>query len=581
MIKSLQLENFKAFEKFRISFQGDGYLVGPNNAGKSTVIAALRSVANMVRIASRAQATQSMGVDGFQQVGHWFTGSQINLVDENLQHEFHQVETRVKAKFEGGATLEAVWPVDEEGGFFFVLNGDGVNLMRLSAIREALPSVGVVPVLAPADHSEELLSEKHVRENLDGRLASRHFRNQLYLLKDEPSESLGNRLDEFKAFAEPWIAELELTGLNLRRGDGKTSFDLNYREPGSRIEKEIFWTGDGMQIWLQLLLHVFRLRDRDIVVLDEPDVFLHADLQRRLVNLLESVEVQTVTATHSAEVIGEAPDEAIIWISRERRSAVRAPRRDVLFELSSTLGTQFNLPLAKALKTKVVVFVEGQDAKVLRSIAKTLDRRRIVQEDGIAVVPLGGFTQWVHIEPFKWLMDEFLEDAVVVHVLLDRDYKSDDSVEKIRRQLRSIGVKPHIWKQKELENYLLNPPVLARLSGADKEWIRAALDECALELESEVYAQVISEEVRQKQSTRESTKTLGKGAKERADALWRDVPRRLSVCGGKELLRLMNQRLQSAGYGSVTARGLATRMRPNEIPAEVKKLLAAIEEDAS
>jgi len=60
MIRSLSLKNFKAFENFRISFDGDGYLVGPNNAGKSTVIAALRSVANMVRMASRAQPAQSL-----------------------------------------------------------------------------------------------------------------------------------------------------------------------------------------------------------------------------------------------------------------------------------------------------------------------------------------------------------------------------------------------------------------------------------------------------------------------------------------------------------------------------------------
>jgi hypothetical protein len=241
MIKAVRLNNFKAFERFRVTFHGDAYLVGPNNAGKSTIIAALRSVANMARIASRAGADQSLEVDGFEQVGHWFTGAQVGLVDENLRHEFHQVETRLKTRFAGGAVLEAVWPVEEDGGFFYVLNSDSVNLMRAGAVREVLPSVGVVPVLAPADHSEELLSEKHIRANLDGRLASRHFRNQLHLLELEASDDHANRLEEFKAFARPWITELELTSLDLRTGGGRTSFDLNYKEPGSRIEKEVFW----------------------------------------------------------------------------------------------------------------------------------------------------------------------------------------------------------------------------------------------------------------------------------------------------------------------------------------------------
>jgi predicted ATP-dependent endonuclease of OLD family len=336
-----------------------------------------------------------------------------------------------------------------------------------------------------------------------------------------------------------------------------------------------------MQIWLQLLLHVFRLRARDIIVLDEPDVFLHSDLQRRLVNLLENVEAQTVTATHSAEVISEAPDEAVIWISRERRNAVKAPGHKVLFELSSALGTQFNLPLAKALKTKVVAFVEGQDAKVLRRMAKTLGHKKIAHEDGIAIVPLRGFDHWVQIEPFKWLMDEFLEDAVIVHVVLDRDYRGEEAVARIRRKLREIGVQPHIWKRKELENYLLNPTALARLADADEGWIRSTLDECAVELENEVYAQIFSEEALQHKRSGKSQKTLSKEAKERADALWKEPSRRLAVCSGKDLLRLLNGRLEKADKRSVTMRGLAARMHPSEMSEELKRLLASIEDDAA
>lgn len=581
MITGVYLQNFKAFERFRVTFKGDAFLVGPNNAGKSTVIAALRSVASMVRIASRERATQSFEVDGFQQAGYWFNGQQIGLVDENLRHEFHQVETRVKAKFESGATLEAVWPIDEDDGFFFILDKQGVNLMQLGAIRQALPSVGVIPVLTPLDHLEELLSEKHVRSSLDGRLASRHFRNQLYLLEQEPSATENrNRLEDFKRFAQPWIAELELMDLDLRRGDGRTSFDLNYQEASSRIPKEMFWAGDGMQIWLQLLLHLFRQRDKEVVVLDEPDVFLHSDLQRRLVNLLETVPAQTITATHSAEVIGEAADESIIWVSRERRSAIRAPRKEVLLELSMTLGTQFNLRLAKALKTRVVVFVEGKDAKVIRNLARTLGHERIVRERGITIVPMGGFENWAQVTPFKWLIDEFLEESVVVYVILDRDFRCDESVEAIRKKLRRIGAKPHVWRRNELENYLLSPACLARISGTDQAWISSALDEAAAELEDEVYAEIFSAEARRHKGAGMSPKTVSQEAKHRADEAWKSPARRLEIGGGKELLRLLNQRLQGAKKHGLTDRGIAAKLRTDEIPREIKTLLASIEEDS-
>ena len=55
------------------------------------------------------------------------------------------------------------------------------------------------------------------------------------------------------------------------------------RERGDRTPKELFWVGDGMQIFVQILTHLWRLRSADVVILDEPDLYLHADLQRRLV----------------------------------------------------------------------------------------------------------------------------------------------------------------------------------------------------------------------------------------------------------------------------------------------------------
>jgi hypothetical protein len=581
VIKSLNLESFKAFERFRISFGGDAFLVGPNNAGKSTVIAALRSVANMVRIATREQARDSSLVDGFRQTGYWFGSNSIGLIDENLRHEFHPVETRIKIKFGTGAQLEAVWPEDEDGsGFFFVLDRNGVNITTLRPLREALPTTGIVPVLSPLEHTEELLSEQYVKQNLESRLASRHFRNQLYLLEQEGSESHSDRFAEFKSFAIRWLSEIELTSLHLRRGEGRTSFDLNYRETGSRIEKEIFWAGDGLQIWLQILLHLFRLRGRDVVVLDEPDVFLHPDLQRGLVGLLEATKAQTITATHSTEVISEASDEAVVWVSRQRRSAIRAPSRDLLFELSSTLGTQFNLRLAKALKTKAVVFVEGQDAKVLRSLAKTLGHSSVDQEAGITLLPLGGFDRWKQVEPFEWLVDKFLERSVVTYVLLDRDFMGDEAVESIRRRLKKIGVVPHIWRRKEIENYLLNAACIARQSKAPVDWVEANLDLCAADLEGEVYAEIHSEESSRLRRSGKSPKTISLEAKRRADTQWADVPGRLKLCGGKDLLREMNKALQQAGFQTVTDRGLAAKLRGSEIPQEVKSLLATIEDSA-
>jgi len=96
-LASLGLTNFKAFERFDLRLpDGDVYLVGPNNAGKSTLLAAARSAALMVRQAQRLRAEHQRKIDGVLQYGHLFGSEQIGLVEENLRHEFIQEETRLE-----------------------------------------------------------------------------------------------------------------------------------------------------------------------------------------------------------------------------------------------------------------------------------------------------------------------------------------------------------------------------------------------------------------------------------------------------------------------------------------------------
>jgi energy-coupling factor transporter ATP-binding protein EcfA2 len=580
VIRSLQLHSFKGFQQFTVTFPKDAVLVGPNNAGKSTLIAALRAAASMVRTAGRLRPQATHDVHGTERFGFNFVGQDVGLIEENLRHELRDNETRLTLKFEGDGSLEALWPPGENGGFFYVMDSD-FNPRQPKHVRSALPSIGLVPVLAPTDHREALLSASHVQSNLDTRLASRHFRNQLHLLTEEATTAGASKFDDFKHFAQPWLTELELTEVRIQYGSEGATLDLFYLEPGSRNEKEIAWAGDGLQIWLQLLLHLYRLKSMDVVVLDEPDVFLHSDLQRRLGRLLEELPCQTIMATHSPEVVSDAARGSVVWISRERKRGVREPKGDSLVDLSSALGTQFNLRLAKALKTKTVLFVEGDDLKVLSRLSKTLGLARLHRERGIAVIPLGGFDGWEHIEPFKWLMSEFFKDAASVHVILDRDYRIDETLERVRRRLRTAGITPHIWRRKEIENFLVNPSAIARVSGASEAWVDHALLECVAELEGDVYAQIHAEYMRTFRKKGRDEATISKEAKQRADAIWGEPQRRLHACGGKDLIRLVNQRLQKGGHKPVTVPGLATTLRPDEIPDEMKAVLKAVESDAA
>jgi predicted ATP-dependent endonuclease of OLD family len=48
-----------------------------------------------------------------------------------------------------------------------------------------------------------------------------------------------------------------------------------------RISREIFWAGFGLQVWCQMLTYILQSDNRSLLLIDEPDIYLHSDLQRQ------------------------------------------------------------------------------------------------------------------------------------------------------------------------------------------------------------------------------------------------------------------------------------------------------------
>jgi predicted ATPase len=158
-----------------------------------------------------------------------------------------------------------------------------------------------------------------------------------------------NTGDTFKEFCRLWLPEIELLDVSLNAGADRLA--VFYSETGSRVPKELAWAGDGIQIWVQLLWHLFRAQGSVTIVLDEPEVYLHPDLQRRLVRLLDGTSAQIILASHSGDVIAEAPPGSVLWVDRRLGTACRAKSQQSLTHLSACLGSSYNLGVAPLLKT--------------------------------------------------------------------------------------------------------------------------------------------------------------------------------------------------------------------------------------
>jgi predicted ATPase len=564
MLRQLKLTHYKGFSEFQITFGDQAFLVGPNNAGKTTIIAALRLCASLLSRARRVRPDGPREHNGRWVYAYNFAGSPLGFIDENVRHEFREIESRLELRFRNGSLMHAIWPV-EDSSFFYLETSPGRQPRRPIEVRSAFSTIGVVPILSPIEHDETVLTPNHVKEHLNSRLVSRHFRNQINLLDKE-------QYQDFQNYVLQWTPEV--SRLALVRG---TELDLYYLETATHSEKELFWAGDGLQIWLQVLYHTWRHREVTTLVLDEPDVFLHPDMQRRLVHLLESTDQQVIMATHAPEVLNEARRNSVIWVDRTRKTARRAPDEALLAKINDTLGSGFDLRVARAMRARMALFVEGQDMRLLRNIARTIGANRLAAEDRVAIIQLQGFSNWYHVEPFSWLSRELLGEAVRIFLILDRDYRTPATVDALLERLREVGIDGHVWERKELESYLIIPSALARLSGAGLDVITELLDEACEAQRVTVMARFLEERQRVERSAERHAVTITEKYLPVFDRAWRDRQTRLSISNPKELLHYLNNKLPKMGGRPISFPALSSRARSEEVPQEMRLLLLDIE----
>lgn len=575
MLKSLHLVNFRSFVDFTVYFGDGAYLVGPNNAGKSTLLTAIRVADTLIRYAHRRKPDTTVVDRDIRVMAYPIALREFPALRDSLRFDFGIAETRLELQWKNGARLTAVWPEEDSGEegepFFYLTRADGSQVRTPPQAREAFPVPGIIPILGPTEHTEKLRDDDYVRQNVSGRLSSRHFRNQLRLMKSSGA------LEEFLAWAAPWLEGTTFDRLTQDLSEDGTTVHAFFYESNSRVPKEIVWAGDGIQVWMQILYHVYRVRDAATIVLDEPEVYLHPDLQRRLVRLLESTGRQVVIATHSAEMVAESDGRLTVLIDRTRRRAVRSHSESDYEMLSATLGTAFNLRLAKALRSHVAVFVEGQDMSILRVLAKTLGLTSLASETGVTVMPLNGFSNWGQVAPFKYLLEQVLPKALKTFVVLDRDYRTEETRLAIMAEFQEADIRGHVWSRKELESYLLTPAVIARVSGAPQEMVVGWMDEVTSAMEGETFGRLHVETQNSGVSARNHSVSVASAFKSSFDLSWRALEYRLAYCPPKKIISGLNSRLQDGGYKAMSIAALARGHRAAELQPELVGLLTEIE----
>lgn len=161
--------------------------------------------------------------------------------------------------------------------------------------------------------------------------------------------------------------------IQIERAD-EAGFKIKTKgDSGYRNELETLSSGEAelISLAIEIISYVHQAEARkdtekfNVLLLDEPDVHLHPDLQERLVNLIHSSvksgRVVVIIATHSTSILSalsKFDNVAVGFMDSQNRAASFKPVTEIMKTVLPVFGAH---PLSNVFNTKPILLVEGED----------------------------------------------------------------------------------------------------------------------------------------------------------------------------------------------------------------------------
>ena len=359
----------------------------------------------------------------------------------------------IKAFFTNGTSIKAF--VGEGLSVFAILYDEcGYQIKSSHEARLInIPLIEVLPQISAVLDTERAIKKSTVDGNRSTRLASRNFRNQLFYYDDA--------FPSFKKLVESTWEELQVNPIeSYFVEDGRI---LQFFVRVGDFEAEIGWMGHGLQMWVQTMWFISQCPSNAIVVLDEPDVYMHSDLQRRLVRLLTPMFAQLIIATHSLEIIEEVHSDRIIPVDSHKKLITPIGEETTLHSLSEQLGNPLNIDLARLFISNRFVVWDGDESdriilSLFQSVLYPQDLHPIITYPK-SYVP--GWDGWEKALAVKDLF-AFNHFGIQLYFIFNSGYHTLEQINTRKEEAKAINMNLHIWERNEIDNYAINTNVICR-----------------------------------------------------------------------------------------------------------------------
>ena len=576
MIAKLRLQNFRGFEDHWLHMAPMTVVVGQNNAGKTTIVEALHLL-SMVILRYRNLVYRHMPKD--TDLPRRFIGVSPSL--KNMEISFKTIFNQyadppgiVTAVLVGGESI-TIYVLSEGRIHAVIRNASGeIISSRQQAAEVDLPAVRIMPQVAPLQREEAILSDDYVKATISSRLAPLHFRNQLRVRYD--------LFPDFKRVVEetwPGVQIKELIGRNRLPGE-----DLHLEIRNEDFVAEAAEMGHGLQMWLQTMWFITLAGQTPTVILDEPDVYMHADLQRRIIRFLRNRHEQTIITTHSVEIMSEVQPDEILIVDKRKPESCFANSVPAVQAAIERCGSVHNLHLTKLLGANRMILVEGKDLKLLKEFQDTMFPQTSVPFQSLPNMSIGGWGGWKFAVGTSMGFHNALGQSIRTYCLLDSDYHDETEISERYQEAQQRDVQLHVWRRKEIENYLLVPTVIARFIASrvprratppTPEEIDTRIASFADKLEDQILDAIATEFWGNNRNAGQSG--ANRAARKRIRGVREECGMIAPLASGKELLGLISDWSNTEFGVPMSAANIAREMTFRELDTEVADVVSAIE----
>lgn len=446
-IKTLSLKNFGPFRQYEIDFSQHKentciLFTGKNNEGKSNLIFSLKLIHAGLKVIGKKRQEIYLNHQTYYKLYNQDTDK---LIIKRLVYNYHDNIAELKATFH--KNINIVIYVDPNEDIIYC-DYDGVIPKDVENIFGFIPYLGM---LAPRE--EIIQNVSHLKASLNTSLAPHHLRNHFEQLIDDSQykmiqEIINNTWDSIE------LLDHRVDFLDSNR------IDCFYKE--NKYEREISWAGQGLQVWFQIITHLVRLLNTEILILDEPEINLHPEKQNDLIGIIRQYfNGSIIIATHSMELMNNVNVSHIINVKKnQKKPKIKSTEdRDYLEIVRSQIGSNFNFISSQFENVDCILITEDtEDYKIIQNLSKVFGINK-----SLFNIPIHGFSEYKKAFYYKEAYHLLIGHSANYRLILDRDYYPDDYLEQIKNELIQFDISVIFTPGKEIENLLINPEILESL----------------------------------------------------------------------------------------------------------------------